>query len=382
MAKRGNGEGSIFKDSNGRWRVSLSAGEVDGKRKRLTRIAKTRADAVVLRDQMRAELARPKQTEDPTTVSEWLHTWLENGRTHWAEATHIQYRYAVNWIKDEIGYVRLSALSPQQVRSLLTKLKDEKGASGRVLQLVRSTLMAAYNAAIHDDRLAVNPIVKVKTPAAEREEINPFTEDEVRLILGKTAGERYHAMYALAFYAGLRIGECLGLRWSRVDLDSGTIRVEEQLIDIGGQLKRTKPKTVTSCRTVELPKAVITALQTHRAILMREGNAGSELVFPSPQGKPTRRTNFVRRYWGAMLTRLGLEHRGFHHTRHTFATLALRRGVPLSVVSSVLGHASPEITLRVYSHFLRGDQRMAVAAMDSIATGGSSVATTEIRKSS
>jgi len=60
---------------------------------------------------------------------------------------------------------------------------------------------------------------------------------------------------------------------------------------------------------------------------------------------------------------LGLEHRGLHHLRHTYATLALVSGVPVHVVSRILGCSNPSITLDIYAHVLSSQQAEATEAM-------------------
>lgn len=380
--KRGNGEGSIFRYGK-KWRASISVTGPDGTRERKTKTCATRADAVAELEQLRVAARTPTPVEDPTTVGQWLHRWLELGKPNWAANTYAQHESIVrNWVVGYVGAIRLVRLTADDVRAMLAQARSERGAKARILQLMRGVLRTSLNVAVEDGRLAINPVAKVKNPASEAEDIRPFTEQEVALILQKTKGTRYHAVYALALTMGMRIGEILGLRDTQIDLQAGTVRIEEQLIDLKGVVTRSKTKTRYSRRTVHLTATAREALTAHAEILKAEGNVGGEYLFPARRGGPTRRTNFARRNWNAMLRRLKIDHRGFHHCRHTFATLALRDGVPVTVVSAILGHASPDITYRVYSHFMPGDQAMAVAAMDAIVSRGSSVAIAETSKSS
>lgn len=380
--KRGNGEGSIFRYGK-KWRASISVPGPDGKRVRKTKTCATRADAVAELEQLLVAARTPTPVEDPTTVGQWLYRWLDLGKTSWAENTYAQQESIVRvWIVGYIGAVRLVRLTADDVRMMLAQAKSERGAKARTLQLMRGVLMTALNVAVEDERIPINPVVKVKKPPKDGDEIKPFTEAEVATILQQSKGSRYHAAYALGLTMGLRIGEVLGLRITHVDLDADTIRVEEQLLDLKGRVSRRKPKTKRSRRTVHLTAIAKEALTAHLAILKKEGNEGTDFLFPARRGGPTRRTNFARRYWNSLLRRLKIKHRGFHHCRHTFATLALRDGVPVTVVSAILGHASPDITYRVYSHFMPGDQTLAVAAMDAIVSRGSSVAIAETSKSS
>jgi integrase len=94
-------------------------------------------------------------------------------------------------------------------------------------------------------------------------------------------------------------------------------------------------------------------------LAMLEGHAANKLVFPAPRGGYLERGTFRTRLWNRLLERLHLERRGFHHTRHTYACLALADGVPLPTVSQILGHAKQETTLRFYSRHLPGHQKTA-----------------------
>ncbi len=75
-----------------------------------------------------------------------------------------------------------------------------------------------------------------------------------------------------------------------------------------------------------------------------------------------RRTDFRVRRWNSLLKILGLDHRGLHHLRHMYATLALGARVPVHVVSRVLGHSKPSITLDIYAHVLASQQAEATDA--------------------
>jgi integrase len=81
-------------------------------------------------------------------------------------------------------------------------------------------------------------------------------------------------------------------------------------------------------------------------------------VFTRPDGTaiPPKRASqqFTRHVDAAGLPRIGV-----HGLRHTWATLALRAGVPIKVVSQRIGHADPAVTMQVYAHALEGDDATA-----------------------
>src|SRR5690606_8457066 len=129
--------------------------------------------------------------------------------------------------------------------------------------------------------------------------------------------------------------------WPDVDLD-------------GGQLAVTAAKTDAGRRTLPLVAGTADALRSHRRLQAAERvklgplwRAG-ERVFNAESGKALGGRDALRA-WHAWTTAAGLGPRRFHAGRHTAATLLLKRGVPLEVVSAVLGHASLSITADIYA---------------------------------
>jgi integrase len=84
-------------------------------------------------------------------------------------------------------------------------------------------------------------------------------------------------------------------------------------------------------------------------------------LFAVSTGRPTDASTFRRKVWKPLLKRAGLAHKPFHTTRHTAATTMLKQGIPLQVVSRILGHANVGITDATYSHLVPMDWAAAVA---------------------
>ena len=90
------------------------------------------------------------------------------------------------------------------------------------------------------------------------------------------------------------------------------------------------------------------------------------LVFTSQVGTPLDKTNVLRRQLRPLLKRAGLPPIRFHDLRHIFSSFALGQGVPVPVVSEMLGHADPAITLRIYAHAIPGAQLEAAQAIEKV----------------
>jgi integrase len=132
------------------------------------------------------------------------------------------------------------------------------------------------------------------------------------------------------------------------------------------------PKTPQSHRRILLTPQAVAALRAHRVKQMAQKLAAgpkwqeSGLVFSTIYGTPLDRTAFRRQHFLPVLRKSGLPHMRPHDLRHTTATLLLANGVPVKMVSEMLGHANASITHNVYSHVTPSMQQQAVETMAAI----------------
>jgi integrase len=184
----------------------------------------------------------------------------------------------------------------------------------------------------------------------------------MKALLRAAQGTDLNALWVLLATTGLRIGEALALRWDDLDLEAKILRVNRTVF----RNVVSQPKTKSSRRTIKLSQFAIDAVEQHP----RTG----ELVFCTGSGK-INPSNLRNRSWKRLLGCSALpSSTRLHDIRHSTATLLLSRGVPVKVVSEMLGHADVGITLSVYAHVLPDMQDEAAKAMDSAfgpeATGG------------
>jgi integrase len=195
-------------------------------------------------------------------------------------------------------------------------------------------------------------------------EIVPLSQEQARALLEAAKSDPLRAFYVLAVTTGMRNVELLGLQWRDVDLDAGTLRVRRTVFN--GAVS--PPKTAAGNRTIRLTELGVDALKDHRLVTAKR--LTSEWVFASRAGTPLSVHNVHNRSWKPLLRRAGLPATTrMHDLRHTCATLLLGRGVPVKVVSEMLGHASVSITLEVYAHLLPDMQESAVRVMEEALKG-------------
>ena len=188
---------------------------------------------------------------------------------------------------------------------------------------------------------------------------------DVAVVLRAAEASRYHPALVLIASTGLRKGEALALRWDRVDLDAGTLKVAATIARVHHALTITEPKTARSRRTVPMPPAVVAMVRKHRteqkAERLRAGDqwTDSGLVFTTELGGPVDPRNLLRVIEVAAKA-AGVEGVGVHTLRHYAAVDWLESGVHIQAVADLLGHSSIAITGDVFGHTSDDTARAAV----------------------
>jgi integrase len=374
--KRGQGEGSIYKRKDGRWAAAINLGYQGGKLKRKTFYGATREE---VKDKLVPALndvqkGIPIITEQQT-LKQFLDRWLADCvkpsvRPTTYESYEIQSRVHIVPI---LGHHHLSKLSPQHIQAYL-KNRLETELSAKTVKYHLSVLRMALGLALKWGLVARNVAMLVDPPRVEKYEVQPITSEQAREFLQAVQGDRLEVLFTVALSLGLRRGESLGLTWSDISFEDRTLRVNHSLQRIQGKLVLSEPKTKTSRRILDLPDVLISKLREHRTRQLEEKlAAGSNwtdggLVFTTRLGTPVD-PRHVKRRLDPLLKKAGLPHYRVHDLRHFCASLLLAQGVPLKVVSEILGHSRINITADLYTHVLPSLRREAFDLMNSIITG-------------
>jgi integrase len=188
-------------------------------------------------------------------------------------------------------------------------------------------------------------------------------------LIAAARGSQHYVPIMLALTTGLRRGEVCGLKWEDVDLEKGTLAVRRSLEQIGKHVIEKDPKTAGSRRLVLLPKLAVDVLAENSSIQAANKQAMGEAyqdggwVCAHADGRHLQPDSVTSNY-RKVLAKAGLPHCRFHDLRHTLATQLLANGVPVKVVSEILGHSSVYITQDVYSHVLPHMQQQAADTID------------------
>lgn len=376
MGKRGSGEGSIYRRSDGRWVGVVDLGWLDGKRNRRSMYAKTRKE---VQEKLNIALTAHRKglsfQSDRLTVREFLSDWLsESVKPAVRPRTYQSYAELVRLhLEPSLGRIRLSKLTPRDVQKLINS-KLNKGLSSRRVQYIHAVLRKALGQAEKWGFVARNVAKLADIPKVEQPEISPFDPDEARLFVKAIEGERLEALYLLAIATGLRQAEILGLSWKDVDFKQSQCSVRKTLQRIDGEFRFVEPKTARSRRILALPEIVITSLRTHKGRQVGEMLAAgdkwesSDLVFTDAYGGPLS-DRVVRGRFYRILESVGLRRQRFHDLRHACASLMISQGVPSREVMETLGHSTIAMTLNRYAHIFQEAQRETADKMDKVLTG-------------
>lgn len=266
-----------------------------------------------------------------------------------------------NHIAPLFGNKKLKDITTSDVSAFLTSLTC-KPLTAKKIKIVFHSIMKY---AVSQNYIASNPcgiaIWKEVTEQEFGEIENVLTLQQAQKLL-KMLEEYspFNTIVKLLMFTGMRSGECLGLRWDSIDFDRKTIFIDKTLSYANNTWFLTSPKTPRSTRTICIDDTAISILLKHKEEqdkqkeIVGEAWQHPELVFTSCTGhwydRSLLNTQF-RRYIDRHKDELGLTHNlTIHGLRHTNAALLLYAGEDIENISAHLGHASADITSRVYAH--------------------------------
>jgi len=204
-------------------------------------------------------------------------------------------------------------------------------------------------------------------------QVRAWTAEQLRTFLAAAETHRLFAAFWLAATTRMRRSELLALRWDDLDPSTMTLSVHRALVSVAYALHESPGKTSNACRSIDLDRHTVEVLQSWRTRLGNEPGRpvrDADYLFPNPAGQATHPDLFTGAF-KRVTARLDLPQLRLHDLRHTHATLLLKAGVPIKVVSERLGHATPGFTMATYQHVLPGMQAEAAQRFSELLTPAS-----------
>lgn len=310
--------------------------------------------------------------------------WLPGLQAAVRPATLDSYTKNVGWhIAPALGHHRLQALTAGHLNAFYGHLLSEGrrdgqgGLSVKTVRYIHGILRTALRDAADEGLVLQNVATKAKPPklkAAKAREMKTWSAQNLKAFYGHLQADRLFALWRLAGSTGMRRGELLGLRWENVDLDAARVSVRDTLVSVNYTVIHGDAKTQKGVRVVDLDPITVTALRAHRRRQLEErlawGSAyqDTDLVFTRENGTPIHPDRLSQIFRGHV-RKAGLPAIRLHDLRHTHATLALKAGVPVKVISERLGHADVAFTMNTYAHASPGMQAEAAALVAALVDG-------------
>jgi integrase len=289
--------------------------------------------------------------------------WWESHESPQATSTRQLYRAALDReILPKLGHRKLAEIDLQALQGLIAVWKG-RGLSRSTVENYLCPVRGVFKYAIRHGLAVSNPcamLENVDLPAASDSKIHEWSQEEIETLLQSSrylarqpeARQDYSHLLTVAGYTGLRLGELLGLEWGDIELgERPVLHVRRQWTKHG---EVTATKTKNGLRRVPLWPEAVEALKAQRGDRIARPD---EPTFTSRDGGRLQHRNVQRRGFEAARDHAKLpKELTFHSLRHAFASLAYHRGVPLAVVSAVMGHSTVQVTATVYVHLWGRDE--------------------------
>lgn len=386
--KRGNGEGSIFKNvRNGQqvgWRGQMTIGRTDkGNLKYKNFYGKSKKEVQAKMDEYKRQMLISIPIEREMTVANWFFTWLFDYRKQDLKPKSFQRYHGIykNYISEsELGNIKLQDLRTTHLQRYYRSLLDDKVTPTTIKQ-INTNLKTCLGEAEKQGYIQKNWCKLVTLPKIDNDkEVKVLTKEEQQRFLEAIKGHELEMLFTTALGTGLRIGEILGLKWSDIDFKANELHVNRSIQRVaiyendevvGYEVIEQTPKTKNSIRTIPVPNNIINKLKAYKKsqleniLLLGEAYNNRNYIFCDKLGNPIEDKRPGRNL-KTILKELNIEPMKFHALRHTYATRLFEANIPPKTVQHLMGHADIETTMNIYTHVMKEQKLEAIEKLNSI----------------
>lgn len=374
-------KGNLTRRGKASWRLKFDAGTDPASGKRLTKYvtlkgtkAQAQAEAAkIIASTVTGEFVDPSQETVAAFIERWLadHADHNVGHKAWTRYAELLRKH----VGSRVGNIPIQKLQAKDLARVYSEMAKE-GLSDLTRLHAHRVARTMLKHAVQWGVVFRNVADLVDAPRVAADEVIIPSTDQIDAILTALRGGELYAVIATAIGSGLRRGELCALRWSNVDLESGSLRVVQSLEQTkrGGLLFKA-PKSAAGKRAVSLSPSTVAVLRTHkreqqeRRLALGLGRTPADgFVFASVDGTALKPATLTQA-WKRIMARMGTPELTLHCLRHYHVSALISAGIDILSVSRRIGHSGAALTLRTYAHLLKQKDDQAAAAIDEIFHG-------------
>lgn len=268
-----------------------------------------------------------------------------------SENSRASFQSALNtWVYPAIGEKRMPDVSPADLSALLLDIQAQGRAHSTAIKCY-TVLHVMFKMAYLSDVIPRNPMDKVARPVPRKDEIRAteaqaLTVEELQAVMEALEAEplKWRALVHLLIDTGVRRGECCGLKWEDIDLESQVVTIRRNLCYTPARGVYVDTPKNGRTREVDIGPETAVLLEALRAQSL------GEYVFTQENSAEPMHPQSPTRYLKKLSAKCGVPDLHPHKLRHTFASVAITAGADVASVSEALGHSDKAVTLRMYTH--------------------------------
>ncbi len=278
------------------------------------------------------------------------------------------------YIVSESTARKIAAALSVKPAALFVIMRDETPLSNKTVLEYHRVIHTVLEQAAKEMLVPYNAADKATPPLVTRREVNYFQPAQVLSILDALETEpiKWRTITHLLIVTGCRRGEIAGLKWSKINLDAGVIRIDSSLNYSRSRGVYENATKTADVRILHIPSETVSLLRDYLKWWDEEKKkigdlwAAGDYLFVQESGKPID-PNSITAWLRHFSKRHGLPHINPHAFRHTAASAMTQANLDPVTVSKRLGHSRVSTTMDIYAHmFEQADTSACEVLADSL----------------
>lgn len=377
----------LYDDIRDRYYVSLYYGlDEFGKKVQKFKSCKTKTEAKKLLKEFESNKTRKElATPNDITLAEWLSYWynnvviMNNEITTQEEYHTIIYKHII----PKLGNISLQKLTADNIQAYYTQKQTEPNGykknkqpypplSSNTVKKHHTLLKTSLGLAKKQKKIVFNPILDVVPPKYVKPETLYYNLEKLINLFQIIYDTNLEPAIYLAGTIGLRREEISGLKWDKVNMEKRNITIANVDVRAFNKIQTKNTKNDTSTRLIAMPNELYEVLQRHKEKQLKDKELLGDAYNPIDielnyvvvndlgyQINPATLSSSIMK----LVKKHDLPHIHLRGLRHTVASVLNASGVTLYDISKLLGHSSPDVTGKIYTHTFQRDNQQTIDIM-------------------